>query len=210
MGRLVNGINGPIRGTVGTVVGSSRYGVPYLKAYYKKRTTKISAKEKGNRGKFAQSQFWLKPILDFVREGYKHYSPTVKGFVAAKSYLSRNAFEGEAPNQHINPALVKVSYGDLPVSNDIAVALTDDGYLQFTWDPANVTGGSDKDQVMMLAYDIENAYAKEDITGQLRSTGADRLKIDTSKKRTYHVYCAFNAADRSKTSDSVYLGTISI
>jgi hypothetical protein len=210
MGRLVNGINGPIQGTVGTVVGSSRYGVHYLKGYYKKRTTHISAKEKSNRGKFAQSQYWLKPILEFVREGFKHYSPTVKGFVAAKSYLSRNAFEGVAPDVHINPALVKVSYGDLPLSNNIAVALTEDGHLQFTWDPASVTGGSDKDQVMMLAYDIENAFAWEDITGQLRSTGADRLKINTTTKRTYHVYCAFNAADRSKTSDSVYLGAISV
>jgi len=42
-GKLVNGINGPFTGTIGTIVGSSRYGEHYVKAKYKKRTKDITA-----------------------------------------------------------------------------------------------------------------------------------------------------------------------
>jgi len=210
MGKLINGINGPIQGKVGTVHGSSRKGVPYLKGPYKKRTKKISKKEKGNRNKFADSQFWLKPLLEFVREGFKGYTERVEGFIAAKSYLSKNAFEGDQPNIRINPALVKVSFGDLPLSNDIAVGLIAPGQLQFTWDGAPVAGGSPKDQVMMLAYDIEHKLASYTTTGQFRSTGSDTLPIPTQKGRTYHLYCAFNGVDRESRSHSVYMGAISV
>ena len=211
MGRLVNGINGPIVGTVGTVVGSSRNGKPYLKSKYKKRTKKVTKTELGNRGKFALAQAWLKPLLYFVQEGYLKYKKTSGAFVAAKSYLLLHAMEGVQPDIRINPALMKVSVGDLPLSNDMAVAKTTGGRLEFTWDTATVEGGSRYDQVMLLAYDIEKGYADYKTTGQFRSTGSDILEIDASAaERTYHLYMAFTAADRSRQSDSVYMGTIVI
>jgi len=210
MGRLTGGINGPIRGKVGTVIGSSWKGIPYLKGPYKKRTLKVSKKETGNRSKFSEAQYWLKPLLKFVREGFKGYTPTVEGFVAAKSYLLLNAFEGEQPDIRINPALVKVSYGDLPLSNNIAVAQIDGGAVHFSWDTAAVEGGNARDQVMLLAYDIENGKAYFTTTGQFRSVGADVLHIDPTPGKTWHFYVAFTAADRSRQSDSVYLGEATV
>ena len=210
MGKLINGINGPILGKVGTIHGSSWKGIPYVKGPYKKRTKKISKKEAGNRNKFADSQFWLQPLLKFVREGFKGYAERVEGFIAAKSYLSKNAFEGGQPNIRINPALVKVSFGDLPLSDDMAVGLTGPGQFQFTWDGSYVQGGSLKDQVMMLAYDIDNKRAFFTTAGQFRSTGADTLNIDPAKGKTWHLYMAFNGVDRTRRSHSVYLGAITV
>jgi len=210
MGRLIGGINGPIQGKVGTVIGSSRNGIPYLKGPYKSRTTKISKKEKENRSKFARAQFWLKPLLEFVREGFKDYSLKSQGFVAAKSYLLRNAFEGTSKDIIINPSLVKVSFGDLPLSGNITAKLTGKDKLQFTWDTDPVAGASPYDQVMMLAYDIENAAAYFNITGQFRNTGSDVLLVNAAKGITYHLYVAFTAADRSRQSHSVYLGEIKL
>src|SRR5882757_9493250 len=92
MGQLINGINGAIVGKVGTVIGSSRNGKPYVKGPYKKRTGKVSKAELANRGKFAVAQAWLKPLLKFVREGFRMYKMTSGAFVAAKSYLLRHAF----------------------------------------------------------------------------------------------------------------------
>ena len=210
MGRLVGGINGPVQGKIGTIIGSSWKGIPYVKGPYKKRTTQISKLETRNREKFAAAHFWLRPILEFVREGFKGYSPTVEGFIAAKSWLLRNAFEGVAPDFHINPALVKVSFGNLPLSNDIAVAKTADGQLQFTWSPAAMKGCNSQDQVMLLAYDTEHAEAYYNTVGQFRFAGADILEVNTVPGTTYHVYFAFVADDRSRQSDSVYLGTIAM
>ena len=61
---------------------------------------------------------------------------------------------------------------------------------------------------MMLAYDIEFHQAVFQVTGQFRESGTDGLELQPMKNRTYHIYCAFIANDRSRQSDSVYLGTI--
>ena len=208
MGRLVAGIHGPIVGKVGTVIGSSRRGVPYVKGPYSKRTKVVSEKEMANRKKFALAQEWLKPLLDFVRVGFKGYSVRSEGFVSAKSVLLNNAFEGDGENRHINPALVQVSFGTLPLPATISAGqITADG-LQFTWDPNVPESAHAKDQVMMLAYDIKNKNGIINTTGQFRSTGADILPITKKKeKNTYHIYASFISADRDRQSVSVYLGT---
>jgi Family of unknown function (DUF6266) len=205
MGRLLGGVNGQIQGKVGQISGSSRNGIPYIKGPYKSRTKTVSKKELFNRKKFAAAQVWLAPLLDFVREGFKGYSQRSQGFVAAKSWLLKNGFTGEKDDLRIDPALVKVSWGDLPNPEDIAVALTETGDLKFTWNPAN-DGSRYSDQIMMLAYDVERGYATLNTTGQLRRTGADILQLDRTNGNHFHVYAAFNAADRSRQSDSVYLG----
>jgi hypothetical protein len=208
MARYTEGINGPVRGKVGTVIGSSWKGIPYIKSRGKARTKKVHKDEKANRDKFAEAQLWLRPLLDFVRQGFKGYTERVEGFVAAKSYLLRNAFEGVAPNRVIKPALVKVSFGRFPLPADITVGIVAPGRLQFTWDTKVADGLSADDQAMLLAYDIEHESAFYTMTGQFRKTGMDELVIAKKAGITYHIYFAFVAADRSQQSDSVYLGTV--
>lgn len=206
MGTLPKGIHGPIQGKVGTVSGSSRNGIPYVKGPYKSRTKSISKKEHANRNKFAAAQSWLSPLLDFVREGFRGYSQRSYGFIAAKSWLLKNSFVKDESGLRIDPALVKVSHGNLPLSPDLAVSQTEDGHLKFTWDPVYKDGYDNSDQIMMLAYDVKEDKAVYNTTGQLRSNGMDILKLDREYGRNFHVYAAFNAYDRSRQSDSVYLG----
>src|SRR5688572_15146107 len=113
MARLNTGINGPVIGAIGTIVGSSWKGKYYIKARPHGRTKKISALEQTNRKKFAVSQLWLRPLKLFLRVGFKGYSPLVEGFVAAKSYLLKNAIRVDGLEVSVNPALVKLSHGDL-------------------------------------------------------------------------------------------------
>lgn len=207
MGRLISGVNGPFLGKVGKAVGSSRNGIPYLKGPYKKRTLKVSAKELANRKKFALAQAWLSPLVEFVREGFKGFSQRSYGFIAAKSWLLKNAFVNDDSGLRIDPALVKVSSGDLPLPENLAVVLTENGDLKFTWDPGLILWDSaGRDQIMLLAYDVEKAEVEFTTTGQFRSTGTDILSLDKTKVKNVHVYAAFSAADRSRQSDSVYLG----
>lgn len=203
MARLIHGVNGALQGRIGGIVGSSWNGIPYIKAAYKKRTKNISVKEKLNRQKFAMAQAWLRPLLPFVRVGFKGYSETVEGYLAAKSWLLHHCFIFEGLDMTIDPALMKVSYGSLPLPENIAVAQIETGVLQFSWDPGT-RGASGSDQVMLLAYDIENKMASCTLYGQFRSTGSDTLSVFAG--RNYHLYLAFSATDRSRQSDSVYLG----
>ncbi len=111
MGRLLGGVNGQIQGKVGTMIGSSRNGIPYVKGPYKNRTPTVSAKELLNRKKFATAQAWLAPILDFVRVGFRGYSQRSQGFVAAKSWLLKNGFTGQGEDLRIDPALGESKFG---------------------------------------------------------------------------------------------------
>jgi len=214
MARLKKGINGAISGKVGNVVGSSWKGIDYIKSLPNRRKP-ATENELKNRFRFGLSQVWLRPILVFVRAGFKGYTETFEGFSAAKSYLSTNALEGEGFETTINPALVKVSYGDLPLSEDIQFEKISASELLFSWNPGKVSGGYADDQVMLLAYNIENEVnsgnAFYSLTGQFRKIGSDTLSIlpdNYSPNKTYHLYVAFSAADRSSQSDSIYLGTV--
>lgn len=206
MGKLINGIYGSFEGKVGVVVGSSWKGIPYIKSAYKPRTKKVSDKELANRDKFARAQAWLKPLLPFVRQGFKGYSKTVEGYLAAKSYLLQHCFTGTPPDIRIDPSLVMVSYGDLPLPAGIKVEKGKNGSPQFNWNKAAVEGTSGQDQVMLLAYDVDNKTAYYNLTGQFRSVGSDVLVIDHTPGRIYQLYLAFTAADRSRQSNSIYLG----
>jgi hypothetical protein len=211
MATYTDGINGKFKGKVGTVIGSSWKGIPYMKSLHSKRTIPAHKDEQLNRNKFGMAHRWLQPVIDFVRAGYKGYTPTVEGFLAAKSYLLKNAFEGEGTDMVINPAFMKVSYGDLPLPENITATKTAPNELQVSWDAVKKDYNPNAfDQVMILAYDIENGEAEDKITGQFRYVGVDTLYISPAiPERTYHIYAAFVAADRSRQSTSVYLGTIS-
>jgi hypothetical protein len=206
MGKLLNGIHGPFMGKVGNIVGSTWHGMPYIKTKPKKRTTNISKKEKQNRSKFALVHFWLQPVVKFVRDGFRNYSFNSRGFNAAKSYNLKHAVIGTAPDISIDPALVKVSFGTLPIPGNITVEKLDDEHLKFTWDPAAAEDTSFYDQAMVLAYCVEKKYPCYTTTGELRHSGEHIQPVGKGLK--YHVYFAFNAADRSRQSDSVYLGEV--
>jgi hypothetical protein len=206
MARLTAGIHGPLIGTIGNVVASSRNGVPYIKSAYKSRTKSVSDRELANRKKFKVAQHWLQPLTWFVRAGFNGYSERSYGFVAAKSYLLKHAMEVDNNNNPIvNPALVKVSYGELLLPESITVANVDNKQVEFSWHHKMYSGYL-YDQAMMLAYNIEKRKAQSITTGPFRKEGKGLLPI--TENGTYHLYLAFVASDRSKQSDSIYLGEL--
>jgi hypothetical protein len=202
MARITDGAIGPFVGSLGDITRSSWRGISYVKRRTKKRK-KRGTKEKYNQSKFSMAHFWLQPVLDFVREGFKDYSQRSTGFNAAKSYLLKNALEGTAPDFSINPALVKVSAGNLPLPSNIAAEKAGDDEIRFTWDTTDEFEYR-WDNVMMLAYNVEKRHSFSRTIGEFRYKGSDNLPVFPGLK--YHLYLAFNAADRTKKSDSVYLG----
>jgi hypothetical protein len=211
MATYTDGINGNFRGKVGTVIGSSWKGRAYIKSLHHPRTIPPRKLEQQNRNKFSMAHHWLKDegVKEFVRAGFKGYSSTVEGFLAAKSCLLKNAFTGEGEEMGIDPALAQVSYGPLPLPANITAAKIVPDEVEISWDAVNKNDEGACDQVMILAYDIENGVATSNVTGQFRYVGRDTIRISPGRpERTYHIYAAFVAADRSCQSSSVYLGTV--
>lgn len=213
MARYKNGINGSFKGKVGTVIGCKWKGIDYMRSLPKARESRpLSDAELATRKKFAAAHFWLKPIIPFVRVGFKNYTPTVQGFVAAKSYLLKNAITGIFPDYIIDPSLALVSYGDLPGAVDPQAVLADN-VVTFNWEAgSNENGADSSDFAMLLAYDTLNDTSYHDIAAARRKKGVAVLELedDGVSIRDIELYIAFISEDRERISNSQYLGNIKV
>lgn len=205
MGRLINGANGPFIGKVGAIIGYTVNGVGYIKGLYKKRTKAPTEKEALNRKKFAAAQKWLQPIQAYARAGFKGYNERFQGFVAAKSFLLKNALNVIDGEIVIDPALVKISFGNLPLPENIECVFQDPYTFRFSW-ATELSEGKVHDQVMVLAHHVEGCDECGIVYGSYRNTGEQLVPVGDPTGKTFHIYLAFIAADRSRQSDSVYLG----
>lgn len=217
-----NGILGPLKGKIGPVVGSNWRGIPYIKSV-PVRKKPPSQKELENRHIFAFTQRWLEPIKVFLKQGFNNYSQTNYGVNAAKSFLYKHALIKNGMDSRIDPSRMQVSFGDLSLPENIQIEWTKDspdghndeepkeGTLTITWDvPANRSSNdfSLNDQVMVLAYDIEEGEAHGVLHESFRKTGHQSIPLSYGAEYTYHVWVAFVSADRKRQSHSLYMGAV--
>lgn len=205
MAKLPNGLLGAPSGKVGPVVACTWKGQPYLRSLPRERSGPPSEATLQNREKFALMHYWLKPLLEVVREGFRDYSVSNFGINAAKSVLNRRGLVKNGTDLHIDPTQVLLSSGDLPLSNSLEAVLQDNEVI-FSWAPTTGTGMNGRDQAMLVAYDPSQKEARYVVNGNFRMNGSDRLKL--VKSGTYHLYAAFLAHDRSRQSESIYLGSV--
>jgi hypothetical protein len=206
MARLLSGVNGPFRGKLGTAVAVTWKGRHYLRSL-PTRKLKEKPPPTQHQNKFKILHHWLQPLVDYLREGFKGYSETVEGYNAAKSYNLRNAFLMENDKWVVDPSLVLVSHGNLELSENTGCYI-DGKQLHFRWDVTASIGDDQFDQAMLLAYDADHRRVEFNTTGEFRKTGKAILKI--FRRGNYHVYIAFRAHDRSRQSNSQYLGMITV
>jgi hypothetical protein len=209
MATFRNGILGPFNGKIGTVVGYQLRGQYVMRNVGKRRTDRpATPAELASRKKFAEVQFWLRPLTEFLRVGFKDYAPTFEGFVAAKSYLSKNAVTGEYPNFVIEPTLALVSFGQLDQATTASAVSESTNSLTFNWEGGRYVYD---DRAMFLVYDIENGMAEFDTSAAKRQfkQGIFTLTKNFSGKQV-HVYLAFVSENRKNRSNSQYLGKVTV
>jgi hypothetical protein len=207
MARLINGINGPFIGKAGSVIGYTMNGVAYMKGLPKKRTKPFTERELLNQKKFAAAQRWLRPLLEFVKPGFKGFNERFQGFSAAKSWLMKKAMFVVNGEVIIDPSLVKISSGSLSLPEDIAISFEAPNLFRFTWKPCSPQV-SEPEQAMVLVYSPDENIGSGCVYGNYRSRGEHVVPVALlNKNMTFHCYIAFLSTDRSNQSDSVYLGS---
>lgn len=209
MATFKNGILGPFKGKVGTVVGYELNGQHVMREVGKGKANKApTEKELANRKKFVLAQGWLKPLTDFLRVGFQDYAPTFYGFNAAKSYLLNHAVTGAYPDFLIDPALMLVSHGGLaPALSAGAVSETPNA-ITFTWDPG---AHAYNDRAMFLVYDTKNGIAEFDTAAAKTQNRKGVFVVNPSfSGNKVHVYLAFVSEDRKNRSNSQYLGVVKV
>ena len=211
MATFNNGILGGFSGKVGTVVGIMQ-GDQYHMRSLPRRRKKYTAGELLNQAQFKMVQDHLQPIKELIKVGYKNYYTKSGGYRAAFAYTRKMAVMSDDAGSYIDPALFRISGGDLPGAVDPTVTLENGNVLSFNWDVSEVTQFDGSDQMMLLVYDTANLKAVIRIfDGAFRNAGELNIELpSTFQGAEVDIYIGFIAADRSGQSDSQYLGRVRI
>lgn len=211
MARIKNGILGGFSGKVGPVVGVVQGDRSFIRSRPKERTNSTED-EIINRTKFQSVQACLKPLTDFLRVGLKGYGTRTGGYRAAVSHTRKHAIVTDDGGFYIDPALLQVSGGELPMAIAPTVGFIGEDLMEFKWDIQDIPYQYAADQVMLLVYDMAEGNVMNRIyDGAFRSVGRDTIAIIRPfKGKEVEVYLGFLAADRSMQSRSQYLGKIKL
>ncbi|WP_323028576.1 DUF6266 family protein [Gelidibacter japonicus] len=212
MAIINQGILGGVSGKIGNVIGGTWKGIDYLRI---KPSSVANPKTEGQldqRSKFAKVLFFLQPMTDFLRVGFKLYAIKMTEFNAAMSYNLFNAVLGSYPNYTIDYPNALVSRGNLKgVANGTANS-TSVAEIDITWDDNSSNGNAlatDKSLILIL-----NPDKKESIyttSGPLRPTGTETLVLPNEYSGDLvEVYLGFVSADGTKVSNSTHLGSVTV
>jgi len=199
--------DGAFIGKLGTVVGCTWKGKHYVRRI-PLRTAPPTQREHENRYVFNLVNEWLKPIQDFVRLGFRNYQPTVWGVNAASSVLHKTALHKDGMNSRIDATLVQVSSGELELPQDLEL-VKEVNSLVFTWNPESGLKKGLRDRIIILAYNPETKWAKQEFTATQRYKGTYTLSLAEIPGGNYHIYVAFLGNDCGQTN-SRYLGSYEV
>lgn len=208
MGVSKKGILGPVSGKVGAVVCYTIEGEDYMRSLPVRTKPRKSA-ELQNNSTFGMVQDTLSPMLDFLRVSFKGYGSKRGGAKGALSYNRKYAVIEENGIFSIDPSLFRASGGSLPgVLQPTTIRESADS-IRFNWDTALPEGCSPLDQVLLLAVDFPSKQCSFLAPGAFRSTGTELLYLwPEMVGKEADLYIGFVAEDRSRQSDSQYLGKL--
>lgn len=209
MGKIARGILGGFSGKVGTVVGGRWKNIDYIRAKPISVANPRTEGQVNQRNRFTITLEYLQPNLSFIQKGFKSYAVGKTEFNAAMSYVLNNAIVGTAPNFTVDYSLALLSRGNLTSVLNGTTDLATPGQVAFGWTD-NSTGGNANvtDKAMLLVYNPSKKESISILAGNDRSTGSQVVVIpDAYAGDTVELFMAFIAAEGSKVSNSVYLGS---
>ncbi|MXV53333.1 hypothetical protein GS399_20425 [Pedobacter sp. HMF7647] len=208
MGKIDSGINGPVRGKVGTVVGAVWKDIAYVRS----RPSKPKNRTEGQlqlQSRFSLITGWLKPFKPFTALGLMNYSGRMTAYNAA--YSLNHSLYPESPEQiaEIDYSRMILSDGSLKQAENVDLELIEDHSLQLTW--SSPFSAADTDELLLLLYSAELGESDHLKGGVLRRDGRCLFRYtEQFKGMQVAIFIGFVSRDRKKASRSQYLGKISI
>jgi hypothetical protein len=212
MAIIPNGINGPVIGKVGSVVGYISRGKAIIRGRPQtSKSRKPSLLQQQQHAKFALMNQFLKPIIYFLNETKKTAEIDLTGYNKAFSYNVKNAITGSFPDLMIAYQMVLLSRGDLPNISFPGIKPVSDGQIEFSWtDNSGVGMARANDQVFVAVFceklnDWETGMQLAD-----RSAGTCLIKIPQFKGHPVQAYMGFLSVNGNDVSDSFYVGSVQV
>jgi hypothetical protein len=210
MARISKGILGGFSGTVGTVIGGTWKGIPYMRSMPTSRKSSSIVKQKEQRLKFGiMVRFFgtITSLLNFT-------SRSVAIHMTGPNYALRtnlaNAITGKYPDYTIDYSKVSVSRGELQnVINPVATALAGN---QIDWARTDNSGAGKaaaNDQSILVVFS-EDRQQTVYIDGDYRSGGKSLMDVTMFTGLGVHTWIAFFSEDGRRTSPSIYTGKVTV
>jgi hypothetical protein len=210
MATYERGINGPIKGKVGSVIGSSWKGINYLKSLSsRKKNENPSAAQIGQREKFKIIGHFMKVLAEVISLGFNKNLPGNSGYNNAVAYVLKNALDTTTSPFSIRYNKVLVTRGEYPNDDNLTAGPGAPGKLLFQWENNTGVGAAKaNDKVVMVAYSsLQNVMTFNSDTA-IRSDGSATLDLDDFKGQLVETYISFLKADGTDVSSSIYTGQV--
>ncbi|MCD0488535.1 DUF6266 family protein [Pedobacter sp. MC2016-14] len=211
MAKYSEGINGPFSGKIGTAVGASWCGIPYMRSLPKERIVPFSDNQLKQQGKMALLRNFLLAINQLVVKGFKNGDKKTP-MNSALSYNMSCAVAGIAPAYKVDFPKLLFTKGDLFCAWSPVAESFESKTIDFKWTNGPFTPlCNENDEAIMVIYCPEKKsfiYLRQ---AALRGDCQARMMLPESfAGHSVHCYLTFFSANGSLSSSNTYLGEITI
>jgi hypothetical protein len=211
MARPGKGILGDFSGKVGTVVGSSWRGIPYMRSLpSRKKNVKLTEAQQLQQAKFALATSFIGAFTPLFETSFQQTAGQT-GRNAALANLVTQAIGGVYPNLLIEHSLAMVAKGSLKKADNANADSPAPGKLRFSWtDNTGLGNATANDKAILVAYCPETNDVAFTIEGGIRQTGEFELDVPSFSGKQVHTWISFRSAKGKLTADSVYAGAVTV
>jgi hypothetical protein len=212
MGKYQNGINGPFRGKIGSVTGSSWNGIDYMKGHPNvNKSRKPSDAQQKQRDKFTVASTFMKSMKEVILFGFNAGTAGQSVYSSASAYLIKNALDTTTKPYRISYSDVLVTRGEYPGAKNPTAIAGESGQITFNWKNSTGIGAAKAtDIVLLFIYSpAQNKFIYRDNVAT-RSMETATLHIDVFKGETVETYISVLKADKSEVSPSLYAGEVTM
>ncbi|NQX39699.1 hypothetical protein SAMN05421820_10696 [Pedobacter steynii] len=209
MALSLNGPHGHLKGKIGNLVFYLLNGQPVVRTIGD--PGKPSINQKGNQQAMSVTMKVFKSMKSFINSSFElEARGTVRNpFNLAISYNKKNALKGAYPNLRIDYSKIVLSYGDLPLANDLKMVKTETGVL-ISWGLSNQDFPAlNNDMVMLMLHHPLDHRSTTVLNACRRDAGQHFIPLsNTELNEPIEAYICFKSANGKKISDSAYLGNL--
>src|SRR5690606_18007786 len=215
MGSIRRGIQGGFSGKVGNVVGAHWRGIDYMRALPRiSKGRPVTEEQLIHRVRFAAAVTFAKPISYVFNVGYgKLAKQKLTGYNLGVRQIFKEAIVGEHPDVSVDPALVRISAGDLVRPRNPTVEALPDQTVRLTWVDHTRDGikADHSDRVIAVVYNAAKAEYVYDTASAKRLDQELLLELpDYFAGDEVQVYLGMVSKTGGIACDSLYLGTVEV
>ncbi len=210
MGTIKQGIMGAFSGKTGTVIGSSWKGIAVMRGIAPSIAIPNTPAQLNQRAKFSVAGKFLRPLIPFLRIGFRSQAVKMSGFNAAMKYNLEYALSGTYPAYEVDYSKALVSEGILQGALNPEVTSSTAGEVEYTWENNSDYGNASKDdKVLLVVYNPVKKRAVTIVGGNTRISGSQSITLPSSfTGDEVQCYISFGTSTQSVVSNSEFAGGI--